>query len=207
MDSPAGNTLKNIAGYGVGTLAALTTIKGGGLGPYLMNRQRLMSDPGFRASLAGSPFAAGVFGVSGETGPAPAAPSFPAPGGGVAQPSDFVGPPAPGQVVAPPAQAAQGQLPAPTAFNVPGYMPGGGRAWMPSFPAYDPKAALEQRGLATAELGLGSQEAGMRGQYKMAAGIPLDDAEMNAVVKRGQILQGKAGPGSVVKLDIPGMTT
>jgi len=207
MDSPVGNALKNVAGYGVGTLAALTTIKGGGLGPYLMNRQRLMSDPGFRASLAGSPFAAGVFGVSGETGPAPAAPSFPAPGGGVAQPSDFVGPPAPGQVVAPPAQTAAGQLPAPTAFNVPGYMPGGGRAWMPSLPAYDPKAALEQRGLATMELGIGSQDAGQRAQYKMAAGIPLDDSEIVAATKRASAVQALGGPGTVVKLDIPGMTT
>src|SRR5215813_803779 len=71
MDSPITDTLKNVAGYGVGTLAALTTIKSGGLGSYLMNRQRLLQDPAFRASLEGSPFAAGVFGVSGERGPAP----------------------------------------------------------------------------------------------------------------------------------------
>src|SRR5262245_15137213 len=201
------NTLKNVAGYGVGTLAALTTIKSGGLGPYLMNRQRLMGDPGFRASLAGSPFASGVFGVSGGMGPAPAAPSLPAPGGIVAQPSDFVGPPAPGQVVAPPGQAAPGQLPAPTAVNVPGYMPGTPRQWMPNLPPYDPKAALEQRGLATTELGLGSQDVTQRAQYKMAGGIPLDQAEQDAAIKAAAHMQSLGGPGTVVKLDIPGMTT
>src|SRR5262249_47639415 len=136
--------LKQAAGFGVGTLAALTTIKGGGLGPYLMNRQRLMSDPGFRASLAGSPFMSGVFGVTGAQGPAPAAPTWPAAGGGaVAQPSDFVGPPAPAQQVAPPGQAAPGELPAPSALNVPGYMPGTPRQWMPNLPPYDPEAALK----------------------------------------------------------------
>src|SRR5215475_14239404 len=151
MDSPVFNTLKNVAGYGVGTLAALDTIKSGGLGSYLMNRQRLMGDPSFRASLAGSPFAAGVFGVSGETGPAPAPPgTLPqaAPGGGVVQPAEMVGPPPPGVQVAQPGQT--GALPAPTAVNVPGYMPGTPRQWMPNLPPYEPKTALEQQGLATA---------------------------------------------------------
>jgi len=229
MDSPVSDTLKQAAGFGVGTLAALTTIKGGGLGSYLMNRQRLMSDPGFRASLAGSPFMSGVFGVTGAQGPAPAAPTLPAAGGGaVAQPSDMGMPPAgggqvaapqagpwtggyvfpeAGQQVAPPGRTVAAQLPAPTALNVPGYMPGTPRQWMPNLPPYDPKAALEQRGLATAELGLGSQDAGQRAQYKMAAGIPLDDQEIVAATKRAQIVQGLGGPGTVVKLDIPGMTT
>src|SRR5215813_1761185 len=205
MDSPVGNTLKNVAGYGVGTLAALDTIKSGGLGSYLMNRQRLMGDPGFRASLAGSPFAAGVFGVSGERGPAPAAPgALPATGagGGVVQPAEFVGPPPPGVQVAQP-----GALPAPTAQNVPGYMPGQARAWMPNLPPYEPKTGLEQLGLATSELGLGSQDAGQRAQYKMAAGVPLNDQEIAAAAQRARVVQGLGGPGTVVKLDIPGMTT
>jgi hypothetical protein len=197
--------LKNVAGYGVGTLAALTTIKSGGLGAYLMNRQRMMSDPGFRATLAGSPFAAGVFGVSGERGPAPAAPGqlpATAAGGGVVQPADMVGPPPPGVQVAQP-----GTLPEPTAQNVPGYMPGEARQWMPHFAPYDPKVALEQRGLATTELGLGSSDAGQRAQYKMAGGIPLNDEEMVAATRRATAMQGLGGPGTVVKLDIPGMTT
>jgi hypothetical protein len=205
MDSPAGDTLKQVAGYGVGTLAALTTIKSGGLGSYLMNRQRLMSDPGFRASMAGSPFMAGVFGVSGERGPAPAAPGqlpATAAGGGVVQPAEMVGPPPPGVQVAQP-----GTLPEPTALNVPGYMPGTPRAWMPNLPPYDPKAALEQRGLATTELGLGLPEAGQRAQYKMAGGIPLNQEEQDAAVARARHLQELGGQGTVVKLDIPGMTT
>src|SRR5215813_5837114 len=205
MDSPVGNTLKNVAGYGVGTLAALDTIKSGGLGSYLMNRQRLMGDPGFRASLAGSPFMAGVFGVSGETGPAPAAPgALPATGagGGVVQPAEFVGPPAPGVQV-----AAPGELPAPTAQTVPGYMPGQARAWMPKLPPYEPKTALEQQGLATTELGLTSPDAGQRAQFKMAGGIPLNDQEIAAAAQRARVVQALGGPGTVVQLDIPGMKT
>jgi hypothetical protein len=204
MDSPGFNTFENIAGRGVGLLAALTTIKSGGLGSYLMNRQRMMGDPSFRASLAGSPFAAGVFGVGGETGPAPAAPALPAAagGGGVVQPGDFMGQPPPGVQVAPP-----GTLPEPTAQNVPGYLPGEARAWMPHLTPYDPKAALEQRGLATTELGLGSSDAGQRAQFKMAGGIPLNDEEMVAATRRATAMQNLGGPGTVVKLDIPGMTT
>src|SRR5215510_4198907 len=152
MDSPGFNTFANIAGRGVGVLAALDTIKSGGLGSYLMNRQRLMGDPGFRASLEGSPFSAGIFGVSGQTGPPPAPPgTLPqaAPGGGVVQPAEFVGPPPPGMQVAQPGQT--GALPAPTAMNVPGYEPGTPRTWHPLFSPYAPKAALEQQGYATLE--------------------------------------------------------
>jgi hypothetical protein len=205
-DSPIFNTVKQVAGFGVGTLAALDTIKGGGLGSYLMNRQRLMSDPGFRASLEGSPFQAGIFGVTGSTGPAPAPPSagmYPATAatGGVAQPSDMVGPPPPGQQVAPP------QMPAPTAQNVPGYEPGTPRAWHPLFSPYDPEQALKQQGFATSQIGLGSPDEGVRAQSKMAAGIPLTDPEMAAAVSRGRFIQSQLGPGGVVKLDIPGMTS
>jgi len=210
MDSPVFNTIKNVAGYGVGTLAALDTIKSGGLGSYLMNRQRLMSDPGFRSTLAGSPFMAGVFGVSGGTGPAPAAPGLPAAAGGgaVAQPTELVGPTTTGQpLVAPPAPAAPGGIPGPTALNAPGYMPGTPRQWMPNLPPYDPKTGLEQLGLATARIGLEDPDAGRRAQAKMAAQIPLTDDEIVAATKRGAAVQALGGPGTVVKLDIPGMTT
>jgi len=196
MDSPVFNSLKNVAGYGVGTLAALDTIKSGGLGSYLMNRQRLMSDPGFRASLAGSPFMAGVFGVSGDTGPMPAAPGLPAAGGGVVQPEGFVGPPAPAQQVAPPG------------LNVPGYMPGTPRQWAPNLPPYDPEQALKQQGLATIAQGVAtSGDVGMRAQYKAAGGIPLDMEETRALTERARKVQEWGGPGTSVKLDIPGMTT
>ncbi len=205
MAKPIFDTFENVAGRGVGLLAALTTIKSGGLGSYLMNRQRMMGDPSFRASLAGSPFAAGVFGVGGETGPAPAAPGqFPATaaGGGVVQPADFVGPPPPGVQV-----AAPGTLPEPTAYNVPGYLPGEARTWMPHLTPYDPKVALEQRGLATTELGIGSPDDTQRAQFKMAGGIPLNPLEQDAAIKAATKMQAQGGPGTVVKLDIPGMTT
>jgi hypothetical protein len=205
-DSPVFNTIKNVAGYGVGTLAALDTIKGGGLGSYLMNRQRLVSDPAFRASLEGSPFQSGIFGISGNTGPAPAPPppgAYPATAasGGVVQPADMVGPPPPGVQVAPP------QMPAATAQNVPGYEPGTPRTWHPLFSPYDPEQALKQQGFATAQIGLGSPNEGVRAQSKMAAGIPLNDQELAAAVGRGVAVQKAGGPGAVVQLDIPGMKT
>src|SRR5262245_44481641 len=193
MDSPVFNTLKNVAGYGVGTLAALDTIKSGGLGSYLMNRQRLMSDPGFRASLAGSPFAAGVFGVSGDTGPAPAAPGLPAAGGGVVQPANFVGPPAPGQQVAPPG------------LNVPGYMPGTPRQWQPNLPPYDPEQALKQRGFAALQQAVAGPDLLPRGLAKTAAGIMPTMDETNAVLDRAADVQRAAGAGSTVVVDFPGM--
>jgi len=205
-DSPVFNTIKNVAGYGVGTLAALTTIKSGGLGNYLMNRQRMLADPGFRATLEGSPFAAGMFGVSGTTGAAPALALPQAAGGGaVAQPSDFVGPPAPGQQVAAPAPAAPGQLPAPTAMNVPGYEPGTPRVWHPLFSPYAPKAALEQQGYATLEqLAAGGDDL-QRGLAKTAAGIMPTMSETNAVLGRASQIQAAAGPGSTVVTEFPGM--
>src|SRR5215475_11921422 len=206
-DSPIFNTLQNVAGYGVGTLAALTTIKSGGLGNYIMNRQRMLQDPNFRASLEGSPFTSGFFGVSGSTGAAPALPQLPAAGQPVAQPSDVVGPPAPGQQVAPPAPAAPGQLPAPTAMNVPGYEPGTGRAWHPYLSPYEPKTALEQQGLATTEIGVTSPDPTQRAQFKMAGGIPLNQQEQDAAVGAARRVQALGGPGTVVQLDIPGMKT
>jgi len=193
MDSPVFNTIKNVAGYGVGTLAALDTIKGGGLGSYLMNRQRLMSDPGFRATLAGSPFMAGVFGVSGDTGPAPAAPGLPAPTGAtVAQPPDMVGPPAPAQV-------------APPGLNVPGYMPGTPRQWAPNLPPYDPEQALKQRGFATLQEAIAGPDLLQSGLAKTAAGIMPTRQETNAVLQRAADVQKDAGPGSTVVVDFPGM--
>src|SRR5262252_2868345 len=223
-DSPVFDTLKNVAGYGVGTLAALTTIKSGGLGNYLMNRQRMLQDPNFRASLEGSPFAAGVFGVSGSRGAAPALPQLPAPGG-VAPPSDALGPPAAGQPAAaagpwaggyvypgvggagPPAPGVQPQLPTPTAQNVPGYEPGTPRMWHPYLSPYAPKTALEEQGLATTEIGVTSPDPTQRAQFKMAGGIPLNAQEQDAAVRAAQRMQALGGPGTVVKLDIPGMTT
>jgi hypothetical protein len=204
-DSPILNTIKNVAGYGVGTLAALDTIKGGGLGSYLMNRQRLMSDPGFRSTLAGSPFMAGVFGVSGATGPPPAPPppgAYPAiaGGGGVVQPADMVGPPPPG------VQVAQPGMPVPTAQNVPGYMPGTPRAWAPNLPPYDPGEAIQQQALASQQIAIGAGNPLQAGIAKMQAGIMPSPQETGAVLKEGTRIQREAGMGSTVGVKLPGMT-
>ena len=205
-DSPITNTIKNVAGYGVGTLAALDTIKGGGLGSYLMNRQRLMADPGFRSTLAGSPFAAGVFGVSGATGPAPAAPTYPAAAtGGVAQPGDMIGAPA-GDQVAPPGAAAFAPLPTPTAQNVPGYIPGTPRAWMPNLPPYDPEEGIKQQALASQQIAAGSPNPLQAGIAKMQMGIMPTGMETNAVIQQGKQIQRDAGLGSTVGVKLPGMT-
>jgi hypothetical protein len=90
---------------------------------------------------------------------------------------------------------------------VPGYLPGEARTWMPHLTPYDPKVALEQRGLATTELGIGAPDVTQRAQYKMAGGIPLNQAEQDAAAGAAQRMQKLGGPGTVVKLDIPGMTT
>ncbi len=199
-DSSAFNTIKNVAGYGVGTAAALMSIKSGGLGNYLMNRQRLMQDPSFRASMEGSPFTAGMFGISGTTGPAPAAPgALPAAAaGGVAQPGDFVGPPAPGQPVAAP------QLPAVTAQNIPGYEPGTPRSWHPLFSPYAPETALAEQARVATLQGIGSSDDVIRTQSKLAAGIPVGQDELKTAVNSARKLIVQAGPGSSVVFRTPG---
>src|SRR5262245_66362238 len=116
-DSPITGTIENIAGRGVGMLAGLASLRGGGLLNYMMQRERLMNDPGFRAGLVGSPFTSGFFGIGGGVQPV-AGPGGTMPAaGGVGQPPeaapDFVGSPAP-QPVAPPT---------PTAFSGPRHMP------------------------------------------------------------------------------------
>jgi len=78
--------LKQAAGFGLGTIGALTTIKSGGLANYMMQRERLLGDPEFRAGLVNSPFTSGFFGIG--QGPAPAAPSALPAAGGVAAPGD-----------------------------------------------------------------------------------------------------------------------
>src|SRR5262249_42779320 len=128
-----------IAGNVVGGLAALTSIKGGGLANYFINRQRALADPGFRATLAGSPFTAGQFFVSGgRGGVAQPGAGMPAPGGAAApeelQPG-FVGPGQPSQYVAAPGL---------NQFNVPGYEPGEARQWQPHLPPYAPQQAIEE---------------------------------------------------------------
>lgn len=86
MAGNASDTLGHLAGYGVGALSALTSIKGGGLQNWLLNRQRAVEDPNIRASLVGSPFASGMLLQSGGDVAAPG--TMPA-AGGVAAPDDI----------------------------------------------------------------------------------------------------------------------
>jgi hypothetical protein len=188
-DSPVFNTIKNVAGYGVGTLAAIDTIKGGGLGSYLLNRQRLLSDPSYRATLIDSPFMSGVMGVS--SGPAPAAPTGTATGG-VAQPSDMVGPPAPSAAIAAPQDVR--------------YLPTGGH-WYPAVSPLDYTAQAKAETDRANMIGLTSADPGIRAQSKLAIGVPLAGEEItgpSGIVATGRKIVGAAGPGSQVQYKLPG---
>jgi hypothetical protein len=182
MDSPITNTLANVAGRGVGVLAALDSIKSGGLGSYLIQREKAIADPDIRANLIGSPFAAGMLQVSGDTAPAR-----------VATPDDFVGPPSPAPAVAGPSDIA---YLAPSAPD---------RRWTPNLPplstAEQVKQATEQGTLS----GLRGADVLARVQAKLASKIPLTNDEFNAALTVAKGIQGGAGPGSTVGLQIPGM--
>src|SRR5262245_52255221 len=137
MDSPITAGIEQVAGRGVGLLAGLASIKGGGLLNYMMQRERMLNDPGFRAGLVGSPFTSGFFGVGGGMQPVAGPAGTMPPTGGVTPP-DFQGPvtaehPAP---VAPPDA---------TAYNVPGYVPGTPRRWMPDLPPLSTEEAIKEQ--------------------------------------------------------------
>src|SRR5499427_903925 len=207
MDSPVMSGIENVAGRGVGLLAGLASIKGGGLLNYMMQRERMMNDPSFRAGLQGSPFAAGLFGIGGGMQPA-AGPSGGMPSaGGVTPPGALFGPPAPGETQMPgapqmPAEAGGGA----NIGYVPGYVPGQLRQWQPDLPPYSPDVALEQQAKATLALGVRDATSDLaRGQAKIAAGIMPSASERNALIGTAKQLISDAGPGSTVKVDIPGM--
>ena len=184
MDSPTGTTVENVAGRGVGMLAGLASLRGGGLLNYMMQRERVMNDPGFRAGLAGSPFASGFFGVGGGmTGQPGGMP----PTAAVAQPEDFVG------------------SPVPMAVAAPGYMPGTPRAWMPNLPPLAPEQALQEQARVSMMQGTQAGSALARGQAKLAAGIMPTQEEMGAVTGAANELVRTSGPGTTVSLDVPGM--
>jgi hypothetical protein len=182
MDSPITNTLANVAGRGVGVLAALDSIKSGGLGSYLIQREKAIADPDIRANLIGSPFAAGMLQVSGDTARPP-----------VATPADFVGPPTPAAAVAGPSDIA---YLAPSAPD---------RRWTPNPPplstAEQVKQATEQGTLS----GLTGPDMLARVQAKLASKIPLTNEEFNAALSGAKGIQRGAGPGSTVGLQVPGM--
>jgi hypothetical protein len=86
MGGNASDTLGHVAGYGLGALSALTSIKGGGLQNWLLNRQRAVEDPSIRASLVGSPVASGMlFQSGGDVAPPGTMPAA----GSVAAPDDI----------------------------------------------------------------------------------------------------------------------
>ena len=81
MGGDALSGIEQGVGRAVGVLSAITSIKQGGLANYFMNRGRLLADPAFRATLTGSPFTAGVFGVGGGMAPGPVSDQLVAPAG------------------------------------------------------------------------------------------------------------------------------
>jgi len=113
-------------------------------------------------------------------------------------PSDFVGPPAPGQAVA---------APGATQFNVPGYEPGTPRAWHPDLPPYAPQQALEEAARVSILQQVGSQDTAQRGVAKAAAGILPTPDETNELIRRAVDIRNKGGLGTVVSVDLPGMKT
>ncbi len=192
----------NAAGRAAGVLGAITSIKYGGLGNFMNQRARMLADPGFRSTLAGSPFTAGFYQVGGSTGPI-AQPGAGMPtAGGVAPPEEaqpgFVGPPTPAQYVAAPGL---------TQFNVPGYEPGTARAWQPNLPPYAPKEAIEEAARASIIQGVNSQDTVQRAANKTAAGIIPTPGETDELINRAVQIRNRGGLGTVVKVDIPGMTT
>jgi hypothetical protein len=199
MDSPFTDVIKQGAGMAVGGLSALASIRGGGLLNYMMNRERMMNDPSFRAGLQGSPFAAGVLGITGSRQPvAQPGQGMPA-AGSVATPEEmqpgFVGPPAPAQQVAPPGSPAY----------TPGYVPGQPREWQPNLPPYSPEQQVSEQARVSMLQGIQSQDTAQRAANKVAAGIIPLPAETDELVRRGIDLRQKAGIGSTVSVPIPGM--
>ena len=173
MGGDAGDMLKQVAGYGVGALGALTSLKGGGLQNYFINRQRMIEDPAFRATLVDAPFTAGVFGLGrGEapTGGQPVA----APGDGTPV---SAGAAAPGDVR---------------------YLPAGGH-WYPAAPPLDYTAQAKAEQDRANMIGLTSSDPVIRGQSKSAIGVPLAASEAEALVRSGNTLVGQSGPGSQVQ--------
>jgi len=171
--------LKQAAGFGVGTLAALTSIKGGGLANYMMNRGRLLSDPQFRATLVDSPFTSGFFGITQGGPPTGGAPP-------VAQPGE--GTPAPSGIAAP--QDTR-------------YLPAGGRSY-PNLPPLDYTSQVKAEQDRATMIGLTSADPAIRTQSKLAVGVPLSNEEISQAVGAGRGIVTAAGPGSQVQYKLPG---
>jgi len=220
MDSPALGGVENIAGRALGTIGVLGALRGGGLMNYMNARARALSDPATRATLEGSPFTSGLYWVGGGyggDGGSVAPPGQPMPqAGGVAKPEEVQpGPYASGYVfpsdggvappVAPPA-AQQVAAPSANAFAMPGYEPGTARTWHPYLTPYAPEQQLEEQARVTTLQGLQSPDPGIRAQARLAAKMPiLDPGEMGALTTQASHMQQAAGPGSTVRVAMPGL--
>ncbi|HKF98937.1 MAG TPA: lytic transglycosylase domain-containing protein [Steroidobacteraceae bacterium] len=175
--------IMDVAGRGAGLISGIAALRGGGLLNYMMQRERLLNDPNFRAGLTDSPFTAGFFGLGGGTQPgAPQWTTQP-----IAQPSEFMGP----TVSTPAGPADIVQRPGPS-------------HWQPNLPPLSSEEALKEQARQTELQGISGGDIAQVAKMKTAAGIPLTGLEEEQLVQRGKYLQGLGGVGSVVKLDIPG---
>jgi hypothetical protein len=166
MGGDAGPMLANVAGRVLGVLSALPS-RGGGfsnLANYMAARGRAMSDPNARAAL--TPFGAGFYQIGGDVRPTT-----------VAQPRDFLGPPAPGPSV-----------------------------WQPNLPPLAPEAALQEQSARETRAGLLSPDILTRARAKQDAHIPLTAEETNALIAAGAEIRRAAGADSSVTIG-PGGTT
>ena len=187
--------VQQAAGYGVGALAALTALKSGGLQNFFINRQRLLEDPAFRATLVGSPFTSGLFFQSGSMQPVAAAPGTMPRAAVPVQPADFVGPPAPAAtaVAAPNDVAWLQQNTTPE------------RRWLAKLPPLSAENQVQVQAAQGIISGLQSSDPIVRSQAKLAGKIPLTEEETQKLTGGAMQLQAGLGPGSTVGLQIPGM--
>jgi Phage tail lysozyme len=182
MGGDAGGMLANVAGRGLGALAALESLRSpGGLASFMLQRQRFLTDPSLRESLVGSPFTSGFYQIGGERV---------SPGQQlVAAPAEFMGPTIP--TAAGPAEL--GRLPA---------------RWMPSLPPLGPAEFLKTATEREVMAGLQSGDPARVAQAKMALKIPLTAEEQAIAASAGgalqQSVQAATGAPTTVSLDIPG---
>jgi len=183
MDSPGGDVVKQGAGMALGGLSAITSLRSGGILNYMMQRERLMNDPGFRAGLVGSPLAAGFWGISGSRQPGAAQWSATP----VTSPENFMGP----------------TISTPTGPADVAWQPGAS-TWQPKLPPLDPTTFLKNQVAQQTAISLQSSDPGTVVQAKLSAGIPLNPGEIDSAITEGRRRQEQAGVGSTVRLAIPG---
>src|SRR5882724_5110663 len=73
----SGDTLSNVGGRALNIVNSLLAARSGNLGQTIMAQQLAQQNPQIRASLANSPFAAGILGIGGDQGMVPGQPRAP----------------------------------------------------------------------------------------------------------------------------------